>query len=82
MSNEQSYGEKAVGRKVGNQGAPFSDIERKVDEIKLDFANIIDELNDLRAEAGDAEVMRMLSLAITEAQTASMWAVKAITWKI
>jgi hypothetical protein len=81
MSNEQSYGEKAVGRKPGNQGAPFSDIELKVNEIKVDFANIIDELNDLRAEAGDAEVVRMLSLAITETQTASMWAVKAITWK-
>jgi hypothetical protein len=52
-----------------------------VDAIKLDFANIIDVLNDLRAEADDAEVKRMLSLAITDAQTAQMWAVKAVTWQ-
>jgi hypothetical protein len=82
MSNEQSYGEKAVGRKPVNHGTPLSEVELKVDGIKVDFANIIDDLNDLRAEAGDAEVMRMLSIAITELQTASMWAVKAVTWKI
>lgn len=82
MSNEQSFGEKAVGREPVNPGVPISDIDLKVSGIKLDFANIIDDLNDLRAEAGDADVMRMLSIAITESQTASMWAVKAVTWKI
>ena len=27
------------------------------------------------------EVSRMLSVAITDAQTAQMWAVKAVTWQ-
>ena len=75
MDKELSFGEKAVGRTFN----PGSNVE--VDEIKLDFANIIDVLNDLRAEADDAEVKRMLSLAITDAQTAQMWAVKAVTWQ-
>jgi len=88
MSDLQTFGEKAVGREVGIQHAPGSvytlatgsNIE--VDAIKLDFANIIDTLNDLRAGTGDSEVKRLLSLAITDLQTASMWTVKAVTWKI
>jgi hypothetical protein len=88
MSDLQTFGEKAVGREVGIQHAPGSvytlatreDIG--VDGIKVDFANLIDTLNDLRADAGDADVMRMLSLAITDLQTASMWTVKAVTWKM
>jgi hypothetical protein len=75
MDKELTFGEKAVGRTFN----PGSILE--VDEVKLDFANIIDTLNDMRTESGDAEVKRMLSLAITDAQTAQMWAVKAITWK-
>jgi hypothetical protein len=75
MDKELSFGERAVGRTFN----PGSNVE--VDAIKLDFANIIDVLNDLRAEADDAEVKRMLSLAITDAQTAQMWAVKAVTWQ-
>jgi hypothetical protein len=75
MDRELTFGEKAVGRTFN----PGNILE--VDEIKLDFANIIDTLNDMRTETGDAEVKRMLSLAITDAQTAQMWAVKAVTWQ-
>jgi hypothetical protein len=75
MDKELTFGEKAVGRTFNPGSIP------EVDEVKLDFANIIDTLNDMRTESGDAEVKRMLSLAITDAQTAQMWAVKAITWK-
>jgi hypothetical protein len=75
MDRELTFGEKAVGRTFN----PGNNLE--VDEIKLDFANIIDTLNDMRTETGDAEVKRMLSLAITDAQTAQMWAVKAVTWQ-
>jgi hypothetical protein len=31
--------------------------------------------------AVDPEIKRMYSIAITEAQTAQMWAVKAATWR-
>jgi hypothetical protein len=75
MEQELSFGEKAVGRTFNPGGNP------EVDSIKVDFANIIDDLNDLREASDNPETKRMLSIAITEAQTAQMWAVKAITWQ-
>ena len=52
----------------------------KVKEIKKAYAHIIDTLNDWRRlENGNPEFQRYISIAITEAQTAKMWAVKAIT---
>jgi phosphoribosylcarboxyaminoimidazole (NCAIR) mutase len=38
-------------------------------------------MNELRTTTQSPEVVRMACVAITEAQTAQMWAVKAITWK-
>jgi hypothetical protein len=76
---EMTFGEKAVGLTFNPSNDP------NVDKIKTQFAAIIDELNDLRSVGPDtkpdADVARMLSVAITEAQTAQMWAVKAVTWK-
>lgn len=40
-----------------------------------------DQMNDLRTSSSSPEVKRMASVAITEMQTAQMWAVKALTWK-
>jgi len=70
-----SFGEKAVGL-VFN---PSNDTA--VYQCKSAYAKVIDQMNDLRADSTDQEVKRMASIAITEAQTAQMWAVKAITWK-
>jgi hypothetical protein len=77
MSEERelSFGEKAVGLTFN----PSSSHE--VDKCKREFAAVIDRMNYLRNLSEDAEVKRMASVAITEAQTAQMWAVKAITWK-
>lgn len=72
-----TFGEKACGVSFNPGGDP------DVHTIKVAFADIVDKLNDLRVRAGimdHKEVVRMLSIAITEAQTAQMWAVKAITW--
>ena len=69
-----TFGEKAAGVPFNPGGNP------DVDKCKKAFANIIDNMNDLRNSSHDSEVKRMCS-AITEAQTAQMWAVKAITWK-
>ena len=69
-----SYGEKAVGLTFN----PSGNID--VNTCKIDFAVIIDNLNVLRSESENAEVKRMYSIAITELQTAQMWAVKAMTW--
>jgi hypothetical protein len=73
--SEQTYGQKAVGLSFnpgGNKG---------VDQIKSLYAEIIDIMNGVRKNAETNELNRLASVAITEAQTAQMWAVKAITWK-
>lgn len=72
---EMTYGEKAVGLTFN----PSNDDQ--VAKCKAEFAAVIDRMNDLRTSTDNAEVKRMASVAITEAQTAQMWAVKAITWK-
>ena len=52
-----------------------------VENCKVSFAQIIDNLDTLRKNSESSEVKRMCSIAITEAQTSQMWSVKAITWK-
>jgi hypothetical protein len=53
-----------------------------VTACKAAFAIVINQMNDLRnSPSSNPEIARMCSIAITEAQTAQMWAVKAITWK-
>jgi hypothetical protein len=72
---ELTFGEKAVGLTFN----PSNNAE--VDFCKRGFAEMIDHMNHLRKATDNAEVKRMCSVAITEAQTAQMWAVKAITWR-
>ena len=72
---ELTYGEKAVGLTFN----PSND--DAVAKCKAEFAAVIDRMNNLRNSTDNAEMKRMASVAITEAQTAQMWAVKAITWK-
>lgn len=72
---EQTFGQKAVGLSF-NPSA-----ENQVDVIKNQYAQMIDTLHDLREVSTDPEEKRMYSVAITEAQTSQMWAVKAATWK-
>jgi len=75
MEKELTFGEKAVGLTFN----PSGDI--CVEAVKEAYAHVIDALNNLREVSASSEVKRMLSIAITEAQTSQMWAVKAITWK-
>jgi hypothetical protein len=72
---ELTYGEKAVGLTFNPSG------DNEVHQMKIAFALIIDACNNARATTSDPEKRRLFSVAITEAQTAQMWAVKAITWK-
>jgi hypothetical protein len=74
-----TFGEKAVG-------LTFNPSQNgDVDVLKKNYAKIIDHLDDFRMgyiERGDnPEMVRLCSIAITEAQTAQMWAVKAVTWR-
>jgi hypothetical protein len=74
-TQEMTYGEKACGVSFNPGG------RADVDQIKRDFADIVDKLHNTRDAATNPEVKRMLSIAITDAQTAQMWAVKAVTWQ-
>lgn len=69
-----TFGERAVGLTFNPSQNP------QVKAIKEHYAATIDLLNTMRNETSDKEVARMLSVAITESQTAQMWAVKAVTW--
>jgi len=71
----QSYGEKAVGLSFNPSG------DDRVNKIKKLYADIIDLCNDERSANRDGEQARLYSTAITRAQEAQMWAVKAITWR-
>ena len=74
-----TFGEKAVG-------LTFNPSQNgDVDFLKKTYAQIIDHLDDFRQgyikRGGNPEMVRLCSIAITEAQTAQMWAVKAVTWR-
>lgn len=70
-----TFGQKAVGLTFNPSGDP------QVIELKQAAAVFIDLCNDTRAKSESPEVKRMMSVAVTEAQTAQMWAVKGITWQ-
>lgn len=74
-NRELTFGEKSVGLTFNPSN------NEAVQLIKQEFAKIIDQLNDSRNAVADGESKRLFSVAITEAQTSQMWAVKAITWK-
>jgi hypothetical protein len=57
------------------------DEERRVSRVKSEFDNVIGYLKVLRDSVHDSELQRMYSISITEAEAASMWAVRAITWR-
>lgn len=78
MERELTYGEKAVGLTFNPSG------DADVAQMKTRYAaaiNVLDELRRTANAAGKGEQSRLASIAITEAQTAQMWAVKALTWK-
>jgi hypothetical protein len=75
QDHELTFGEKAVGLTFNPSG------DENVDAIKQAFAKVIDIMHDLRTETISGEKKRMYSLAISDAQGAQMWGVKAVTWR-
>lgn len=69
------FGQKLVGLKFNPSGLDA------VNKSKQGYADLINEMNDLRTTSESPEVKRMCATAITTLQTAQMWATKAITWK-
>ena len=80
MSITQTYGEQLVASTLGPDEDPRL---RKLCEL---YAEIIDILDQGRSSAPPTmkghEAGRMFSVAITHAQTAQMWAVKATSFKV
>jgi len=70
-----TFGQKAVGINFNPSG------DDAVGQCKQNFADSIDQLNELSNCTKNVEVQRLCSVAITEIQTAQMWAIKALTWK-
>ena len=84
-----TFGEKAVGLTFNPGG------NEKVTQLKKLYAEVIDVMNEIREENRNEqsrlcsnevrgenrnEQSHLCSEAIREAQSAQMWAVKAITW--
>lgn len=79
---QQTFGEKAVGLSFNPSGDPT------VTKLKQLYAQIIDLCNEERGRIMErriatqpSEGARLWSVAITQAQDAQMWSVKAATWK-
>lgn len=72
-NSKDTFGGQAVGRSFNPSQDP------KVAKLKDLYAEIIDILHEDRGDNRD-ERARLSSVAITEAQTAQMWAVKAVTY--
>lgn len=68
-----TFGQKAVGLSFNPSG------NEKVNKVKKLYAEIIDLLHDEQGDRRD-DGSRHLSIAITDAETAQMRAVKGITW--
>ena len=70
-----TFGQKAVGVSFNPSKNP------DVDRIKQVFANAIDQMDAFRKKSESAEAKRYASIAITDAESACMRAVKALTWE-
>ena len=73
---ELTYGGRAVGLTFNPSG------DERVNKIKTLYANIIDELVGPNGDALPAcEKSDLTMIAMRQAQSAQMWAVKAVTWR-
>jgi hypothetical protein len=70
-----TFGEKAVGLDFNPSG------DKTVTKLKQLYAEIIDICDEARTAGPKGEKARLWSIAITEAQGAQMWSVKAATWR-
>jgi hypothetical protein len=80
-SRPMTFGQKAVGLTFNPSGDPT------VHELKTLYAQIIDicerersKIMERRIASQPNEAARLWTIAITQAQDAQMWSVKAATW--
>lgn len=74
-TREMTYGEKAVGLNFNPANDP------NVQKVKELYAEVIGLIANLIGETQTPEQMKLHEEAIRQAQTAQMWAVKAITYQ-
>lgn len=72
---ELTWGEKQAGVSFNPSGDP------DVEEIKSQFADLFDGINDLRNRTENPDKKRFFSMALTTLNDAQMEAVKGITWQ-
>jgi rRNA processing protein Krr1/Pno1 len=83
-TREITYGERAVGLGFNPSENPLVYKVKSLYAEIIDICNLVRENEKTLEKAGgvpSGERMRLFSVAITEAQTAQMWAVKAITYR-
>lgn len=73
--------EQPKAKPVASYHALNEDEARRVAMIKEKTNDLVTYFKTLRDSYHDAEVQRALSIAITDVETASMWAVRAVTWR-
>lgn len=71
---KQSFGEQAVNLSFNPSASP------SVQELKQKAADFIDACHHLQQSTENADTHRMLAVAIMQAETAQMWAVKGATF--
>lgn len=76
----QTFGEKAVGLTFNPSGDPSVNKVKELCAELIDLCFSLQSSSDSEQSKASGEKIRMLKIAITELQTAQMWAVKAITW--
>ena len=55
-------------------------VDPVVEHLRQLFAKVVQEMEELRGLSKSSELVRICSIAITNAQTAEMWAVRAATY--
>ena len=60
--------------------ATSNEVFDAVSEVKNTILSLIYKMDHLRTSTEEAEVKRLASIAITELEGASMWAVKTLTY--
>lgn len=78
MDRELTFGEKAVGLTFNHAEG---EVAEQVNSLKVAAAAFIDLCNDIRSKTESGEIKRLMSVAITDAQSAQMFAVKGATWQ-
>ena len=72
---ELTFGQKAVGLTIN------PDCDESMTKCKLTLAELIDQMNDLRAGTAMNQQARLATVAITELEGALMWIILALTWR-